>query len=289
MNIWMKVIYQMEHAIYLCGLPCARRCDDTPISAWDQAVAFYAGSREGENSKEQGNLLYDLADQMCTEFRTCGENGSERVGTSFVNNQIIREFTRGQSFALGRQCDQLKLSKEIVVEYMAVPLVQATLQMAHLRNFAPASSEESLQRDEVAGASFAATVLPIVHRCNSKVAETIYNNMRLNPPGDGVVDFHQVKKAFESSYQCMGITCEAVGGVWDGSYGTAAEPCGTRNPGEVKEDKAGLVTGVVLGVVLGSLIVLFVFHRSKTGRDTSFSADRDSISDVFEAEERDLD
>jgi hypothetical protein len=291
MNIWMKVIYQMEHAIYQCGLQCGRRCDDTPISAWDQAVAFYAGSLEGENVEEQGNLLYNLADRMCMAFRTCGQNGAEEVGTSFVNNQIIREFTRGQSFAVGRQCDQLKLSKELIVEYMAVPLVQATLEMAHLRNFSPASTEEASQRDEVAGASFAATVLPIVHRCNSKVAETIYNNMHLDPSGDVMVDFLQVKKSFESSYQCMGITCEAVGGVWDGTdYSKAAEPCDTSNPGEEKEGKAGLVTGVVLGVVFGSLLVLFVFYRSKTGRDTSFSADRAShIPDVFEADERGLD
>jgi hypothetical protein len=291
MNIWMKVVYQMEHAIYQCGLPCGSRCDETPISAWDQAVAFYVGSLEGENGEEQGNLLYDLADQMCMEFRTCGQNGAEQVGTSFVNNQIIREFTRGQSFAVGRRCDQLQLLKELIVEYMAVPLVQATLQMAHLRDFSPASTEEASQREEVAGASFAATVLPIVHRCDSKGAETIYNNMRLDPSGDVVVDFSQVKKSFERSYQCMGITCEAVGGVWDGSdYGKAAEPCGTRNPGDEKEGKAGLITGVVLGIFLGSLLVLFVFYRSETGRDTSFSADRESHTpNVFEAEERDLD
>jgi hypothetical protein len=291
MNIWMKVIYQMEHAIYQCGLPCDGRCDETPITAWDQAVAFYAGSLEGEKGEGQGNLLYNLADQMCMDFRTCGQNGDEQVGTSFVNNQIILEFTRGQSFAVERQCDQLKLMKELIVEYMTVPLVQATLQMAHLRDFSPASTEEASQRDEVAGASFAATVLPIVHRCNIKGAETIYNNMHLDPSGGVVVDFNQVKKAFESSYRCMGLTCEAVGGVWEGSdYVKAAEPCRTRNPGEEKEDKAGLVIGVVLGSVLGCLLVLFVFNRSKTGRDTSFIADPESyIPDVSEAENRDLD
>ena len=89
----------------------------------------------------------------------------------------------------------------------------------------------------------------------------------------------------------MGITCEAVGGFWDGDGDgkAAAEPCGTGKRGEENEGKAGLVTGVISGVVLGSFLVLFVFYRSNTGRDTSFSADQGfHIPGVFEAEERDL-
>jgi hypothetical protein len=37
------------------------------------------------------------------------------------------------------------------------------------------------------------------------------------------VDFVAVKKAFERSYGCMGITCEDVGGIYDGSL-QSSEP-----------------------------------------------------------------
>jgi hypothetical protein len=80
MNAWMKVICQMERAVCQRGLPCAGRCNDAPtISAWDQAAAFHAGSMEGENSDERGNLLCNLADQMCMAFCACGKNGAEQV------------------------------------------------------------------------------------------------------------------------------------------------------------------------------------------------------------------
>jgi hypothetical protein len=226
----------------------------------------FTRSMQGKRSEEQGNLSHDLADQTRMEFRACGENGAVQVGgTSFVNNQVIREFARGQSFALGQRCDQLELSKELIVECMA--------QMARLRVVPLASTEESSQQDEAGGASFAATVLPVVHRCNSKLAKAVCNSVQSDPSGDAVVDFHQVKAAFESSCECMGITCNAAGGVWDGfshrgreaaafkirflslswggggsSCGKAAEPCGTGKPDKEKEGKAGLVTGVARNV-----------------------------------------
>ena len=55
---------------------------------------------------------------------------------------------------------------------MAIPLVQATLHMAYQQSFAPQATGERVLIDEVKGAAYAATVLPLVHDCGKKVFRT---------------------------------------------------------------------------------------------------------------------
>ena len=47
MNIWMYVIREMEDALDDCKEGCTlENCNDDPVHAWDEAVAFYTGSLE---------------------------------------------------------------------------------------------------------------------------------------------------------------------------------------------------------------------------------------------------
>ena len=99
----------MEHALDLCELPCTKKgnvlyapaqkaqCDDSPVRAWDQAVAFYAGSMEGESGVGDGVLLFDLADTMCARFMACGDDAELRFGISYANNVAINTTARPAS------------------------------------------------------------------------------------------------------------------------------------------------------------------------------------------------
>merc|ERR1719261_1162090 len=49
-NVWMYVIREMEDAVLDCKAGCID-CNDDPVHAWDEAVAFYAGSLEGTDGK----------------------------------------------------------------------------------------------------------------------------------------------------------------------------------------------------------------------------------------------
>merc|ERR1719436_1132147 len=49
MNVWMYVIREMEDAITDCTAGCST-CNDDPVHAWDEAVAFYSGSLEGSSA-----------------------------------------------------------------------------------------------------------------------------------------------------------------------------------------------------------------------------------------------
>merc|ERR1712166_1401099 len=64
-NVWMYVVREMEDAINDCSQGCTiLGCNDDPVHAWDEAVAFYTGSLETK-------LLYTLADKRCKNFGTC--------------------------------------------------------------------------------------------------------------------------------------------------------------------------------------------------------------------------
>jgi hypothetical protein len=53
LNVWMYVIRKMEEAIDLC-----RDTNGTDsLNSWDQAVAFFTGSLEGQNGTGAGMLI----------------------------------------------------------------------------------------------------------------------------------------------------------------------------------------------------------------------------------------
>ena len=52
---------------------------------------------------------------MCLAFHACGSDGSMRVGTSYTNNQVIKEFKSGQENIQLRKCALVRGSKERIV------------------------------------------------------------------------------------------------------------------------------------------------------------------------------
>ena len=272
----------MEQAINECYVECVRRCDDLPIRSWDSAAAYYIGSLEKENGEGKGYLLYDLADRTCPTFRTCSKNektSSDDFGTAKVNTKILQEFQDGQLHLFKRHCDQANESKERIVALMRVPLIQATIYLAYMRHYYPADNDDDAGVDEVKSAIMAATILPVVHDCNKDDASTIQENMQLRHTDlNKTVDFVAVKEAFENNYECMGITCSDVGGVWEnGDYGQLASPCGIKNfETEFPEKSAILVTmyGVIsfVGIIV-FLLVMIQYNRKMNnyGRDDKFS------------------
>ena len=216
-SVWMYVIREMEDAIMDCTNGCLN-CNDDPVHAWDEAVAFYAGSLEGPAGDSSGNLLYRLAEKRCGNFGTCSSSGS----MSDVNTQIIWQFRLGQYALTQGKCVEAVPIKRRIVELMSVPLVQGSLRYAFKIDQLKGGSKEKAE-----GAAFAAAILPRVAACNSEAAKLISENMAMDASSPLESGFASVKQAFESTYACMGITCADVGGlILSGkTYYTMAEPC----------------------------------------------------------------
>ncbi len=249
----MYVIREMEDAIDDCKRDCdPTGCNDDQVMAWDEAVAFYTGSLEGNDGGGSGKLLYALADKRCQNFKTCGDLAKDTSGVSHVNIEIIREFALGQRLLLQARCDDARVHKERIERMMAVPMIQGILRYAYITSTDPEAGEKA----EAEGATFTAAVLPLIHACDEEAAQTVYDNMKTM---SGTTDFHKVKKALESVYTCMGIRGKDVGGLWNeatGSYYVGAKPLNDSGAGGAK---IGLIIGCTVGgLVAGIMAYMFV-------------------------------
>lgn len=283
MNVWMYVIRTMEKAVYQCKaeVGCGGRenpCTYEAAHTWDEAVAFYVGSLAGDSGAGEGYLLFDLADTMCAQFRTCGLDNSMHTGTSYVNNMIIKEFQTGVHKVWGHEnCTEAEEIKKRIVKLMTIPLIQSTLSMAYNLEFDPDPTEIAAAINEVHGATIAASVLPIIHDCNAGHAETIYNNMKIKDDSDKAVSYREVQMAFDQTYECLDITCDEVGGYWshsDNDYAAGAAPCGRGYKSRGSNPGAAMLWIVVSAVSLVFLVtMLFVYRRCRNQRDERFAAD----------------
>jgi hypothetical protein len=268
MNIFMYVIREMEDALDDCQTGCID-CNDDPVHAWDEAVAFYTGSLEGIDGSGNGNLLYALADKRCANFKTCGRDGQELEGSAKINHDIFQQFKAGQRDLLQGKCSDARKKKERIAQLMYVPMIQGTLRYA----FITATESTSGEKAEAEGAIFAAAVLPTVHACNEGDAQKIYENMSV---GSGKsTDYKAVKKAFEKNYGCMKISCSDVGGLYDDGnmeYFEGMEPC---SGGGSSKNKVAIAVGSIVGalvvIVLAALLMRWSRRRT-SGVDDKFSA-----------------
>ena len=230
MTIWMYVIREMEDALDDCKEACTiEDCNDDPVHAWDEGVAFYTGSLEGSDGSGSGKLAYALADKRCANFKTCGDMGDSSTGGSHVNIEIFKQFSIGQSKLMQGQCASAREQKVNIENLMLVPLIQGSLRYAWKME-----NEDYSEKAEAEGAIFAAAVLPVVHACDAGAAQTIADNVKVGNQGSG--NFAAVKTAFESTYECMGVNGDHVGGLYDtasASYYAGAEPMGGSGAGKI--------------------------------------------------------
>jgi hypothetical protein len=230
MAIWMYVIRELEHAIYLCETgDCAEESclGKAAVHEVDEAVAFYAGSLEGPEGSEDGLLPYRFAQKRAENFKTMGENGDEEEGTAKVNIDVINLFTQALEHILAADCAGLREDTTAIVNKMKVPFIQGTMRYVYFTDVLEDATDKSAGELAI----FAAGVLPFVAACNTTASDLIYEHTKI---GKTETDLPLVKAAFESQYECMGVSGDDVGGLWDaanGMYFEGMEPMGYV-PGE---------------------------------------------------------
>ena len=225
MNVHMYVIRKLEYAVDQCSGECdIAECNDDAVHSWDEAVAYYTGSIPKTTGKD-GTLLYTLAQRRCLNFGTCMREGDD-AGMAYANSEIFTQFRTGKMNLMLGNCKDLRMQVDIISQNMAVPLIQGVFRYAHIMDKQLTKTEKA----QGEGAAFAASVLPLVYDCSTADAAIIYDNMRVG--NQGMADFVLVKQTFERNYDCLGITCEDMGGLIDdvyGGYWEDADPCGQNN------------------------------------------------------------
>lgn len=241
MVILMYAIREMEDALDDCKESCViESCNDDPVHAWDEAVAFYTGSLQGWDGSGAGKLTYNLAEKRCQNFKTCGENADSTSGTANINLQIFEEFSIGKAKIAQGRCGSTRAQKEAIETMMIVPLVQGALRYTWKTANEPYN--EVFEAERVA---FALAVLPIVASCDKIAAKKIADYVDVGPKDN--IDYPSVKAAFESTYECLGLKPESIGGLWDGprnTYLEGAEPMNFSAGSSISTLVAAGVTGV---------------------------------------------
>jgi hypothetical protein len=248
MNVWMYVIHEMEDAIGDCKTGCIT-CNDDPVHAWDEAVAFYTGTLEGVavGGASSGKMLYRLANKRCANFKTC--TGGMTTGNSQVNTEMFVLFKSGKDKLQAGECAAVPAIRDSIVSLMTVPMIQGSLRYAYKVAKLSGGSVEKAE-----GAVFSAAVLPLVHKCSASAATTISKNLAINAATPMVDGFPAVKAAFESTYSCLGITCAHVGGLIQTGiqYYAEASPCADQTSTSDCKGKS-----VFFAVTVISYIIMF--------------------------------
>jgi hypothetical protein len=234
LTILMYAIREFEDAIDDCSVGQITN-NDEPVHAWDEGVAFYTGSMEGESGTRArgvspaGILSWNLADYRCQNFHTC--TGADSIsGLSRVNTNLLRLFALGQTTLQRGECADVRPIVEDIIDQTRIPLIQGTLRYTYRISNLMANTINHVWYAE--GGIFAAAIVPVVHHCSAAAAATIAANINLGTTikvNSGTsTNFTAVKLAFESVYSCMNLTCADVGGFWNtgsSAYYTGATPC----------------------------------------------------------------
>jgi len=281
MSIWMYVIREMEEALDGCKDECKKTgCNDQTVKAWDEAVAFYTGSLQGPEGNGSGNLLFDLAEKRCKDFKTCGDLANLSDGEAHVNIEIFRRFSLGSRMLAQAKCSDARNYKEEIERLMTVPLIQGTLRYAHITANEPNAGEKA----EAEGATFAAAVLPIVHACDEDAASIIFKSMKTGKATGA--DFAAVKYAFESVYDCIGVRPADVGGYWDdtmGQYKVGAAPSTAVHIVTKQTVNLPLIIGCTAGGVIAGIIVYIFVSRCFCSNNVPTEKKEDPMTEDAEA------
>lgn len=303
MNIWMKVVLELEHAVALCN----QNEQEDQIHAWDKAVAFYTGSvaKQADGKYFEGHTLFTLAKEQCMFSATCTDQVELVNGESVVTNhanvnlKVFNDFSQGQQSLIDGDCASAKSSADRIIQQMAVPLIQGVILFAYSTDLGHQFDDAS-NNVEAAGAVFSASILPLVHHCSRLDAEVLYQNMRVGN-GVGRTMYDQIMTLLEKNLECLGLTCQDIGGVADivheeSVYMPGGEPChhtnapppnsqatsppatntgngatanisSTETTSNSGGPNVGLALGIALIVVVSALVITALASRKKNQKE----------------------
>jgi len=299
LNIYPYVIWEMQDAINDCSTGDLTLNYDS-VHAWDEAVAFYTGSLEGQQKGgnagldscgADGNceLQFNLADKRCKNFGTCTADYdmNDYAGYSKVNHDLFYLFTQGRDQILGAnhtgECPETSDLMDEISTRMLIPYIQGV--QRYLYKTGVADTPSSKEAGELF--AFASAVLPFIHQANPTTAEMLFNRAwKLDYDS---VDWKDIKYAIEETYPLLGvgagvgtITCVQVGELVDNGV-IQSEACVDPSP-STSEDTG--VPGWAIGLIVALAVLLVgtalyaIFIRQKYSKALPLLPKTDGEGDV---------
>jgi len=212
---------------------------DSVVASWDQAAALYAGSAliapEGVAITTTGSLYFSMVQTHAKAFGAMEFDHETYQLVSIVNRNVMEAFKNGRVALSQSDCDGgVRDSYYIILNAMRVPWIQGVL--AATFEYSNYRFDTLQDREEQRGkaAVYMAALLPDLHKCSPKAAETVMEELAVMWPHKGFSeklrpDFKKVRTALEHQYQCLAVTCDEIGGLVDhrtSAYYEETRPCG---------------------------------------------------------------
>jgi hypothetical protein len=219
------------------------------VHAWDEGVAFWAGSLEGIDGEDSGEVLYMLAAKRSGQYAyTPATHGKS---ASSINADLIEQFSAGEAHLVAGDCDKIDPIIEKVISLMIVPVIQGAQRYA----WKVGSGTSNTPKSRAEGWAFASSILPMVEACDPESADIIEKNMDYNakiPMADGT---DAVFEAWQKTFQCLGITCKDVGEFVESKESPVDAPACKDDFSDLdgSASRSGARVGAALAAIVGGV------------------------------------
>lgn len=220
---------------------------DSVMHAWDQAAATYAGSAllrspdsqstatPSTSTSTSGALYYHLVEELAREFGVL-QPEAPSAHKSIVNQYILNQFAEGKAALIRGDCQGernhggLLKAYLMILHKMRTPWIQGVLRAAfvlsHQEDF---FDEDRGDLERGRGTAFLAALLPDLHLCSPESAKAVFDGLTVSHGSDQRPDYAKIREILEFHYECLGVTCDEVGGFLNpstGDYYPGSHPCG---------------------------------------------------------------
>jgi len=208
LNVWMAAVHELYNQVAECKKQANFATGHTNefgggVLPIDIAAAYIIGDSQQTGNKESGHLIYNLAEQVGELF------GQDTTGESEANTKIIKALNAIKSeVTLPNACSntnthmKLRTMADKALAYMTIPLVQKLIH---------AMKSKDYYRVKL----YAVSVVPLTAGCNQSTYE--YLREKLIDSQYDLLDLHGIMMKLESTYRCLGLTCEDIGSYQNGA------------------------------------------------------------------------
>jgi hypothetical protein len=195
--VWLGVAAQFQAALDSCT---AGKTSEA-VNHWDNGVAFFIGSTEGERlgGQEGGQSIFAISKRFCGVFGTCEPTSSEGDTVS------LAAMDEGITSIRANSCDvALSTYVEKIKPFALIPIVQGFIFYT-----VEVSREQSDADSKGYLIAYTTALLPYVAQANAASSLLFKNNIEL----DGEINLQDTLRGLRSALPNMNIDCTLIGEI----------------------------------------------------------------------------
>ena len=199
LNLWMITVNKLYEGVHGCKMQMNNTSlPNNAMHFFDEAAAYWIGQEQVTGSASRGHTMYALSEEMGTRF---GQDDSDQTE---VNQKILMFFNEAKDqMTFPNACSEnssthenLKHIVDEMVSVMTIPLLQGLI-------------HNLFKKDLAAVDVYAGAFIPMIAGCNPNTFKMLEKELL---SGDFSVSKEKhVLDIIQSSYSCLGFTCDDVG------------------------------------------------------------------------------